>query len=158
MLLQSVIWVRCANPTGAMMESFQGRPVRPGWSAMRIPQRRASDPWCELAPPWVSIRSAQCPARLHACRLGAQHWSVPQSAGEPQIILIGALAWLAVARCSRGKYWRSPAVEERLVPTGTKPTLFSPICHLPSGMNVGDDCFAPVRLVVDDSLIGDQQS
>ncbi|HXL17772.1 MAG TPA: hypothetical protein VN961_09655 [Streptosporangiaceae bacterium] len=44
------------------------------------------------------------------------------------------------------------------MPTGTKPTLFSPICRLPSGMNVGADWFAPGRFIVDDSLIGDQQS
>jgi len=57
-----------------------------------------------------------------------------------------------------GKVPAQPAFEERLVPTGTKPTLFSPICRLPSGMNVGADWFAPGRFIVDDSLIGDQQS
>ena len=43
-------------------------PCRPDRSAVPIPQRRAPDPWDELAPPRVSIPSAHCLARLHAER------------------------------------------------------------------------------------------
>jgi len=43
-LLQPVIWVRCANPIGAMMESFRGRPVLTGLV------RRANSPTTGIGP------------------------------------------------------------------------------------------------------------